>query len=210
MLRQWMLLTNCHEVNAFIVIQTVLPRRLESRLTFACTNACMSVCCNWCCYFAMDICLLEDTTAFLCRYACWIESHAILLCGYIHSIQVTSSNFINPMTNSKFTQSLCWHCIHACSTWFSGPLDWKCYIVNIRVSLKWLPLAMVCTTGRDGFERPYHSTVCYDMLKSYSNCPNLWSFAAVSCTTCANLYLFPVTLCSFVQQLQVTQRLDNY
>ena len=93
MLRQWMLITNCHEVNAFIMIQTVLLRRLEPRLRIAFTYARMFICCNWCCYFATDFCLLEDTTAYSCRYACLIESHAILLCGYIHSIQVTSSNF---------------------------------------------------------------------------------------------------------------------
>ena len=39
------------------------------------------------------------------------------------------------------------------------------------------------------------NTICYN-----SNCPNLWSIAAVSCTICANLYLFPVTLCTYVQE----------
>ena len=62
MLWQRMLITNCHEVNAFIVIQTVLLRRLESRLTIACTYACMFVCCNQFCYFAMDFCKIPRHT----------------------------------------------------------------------------------------------------------------------------------------------------
>ena len=70
-----------------------------------------------------------------------------------------------------------------------------------------------CTTPRNGSSKwsiarnllrrvsTLHSnanTTLYNMLKIvFSNCPNLWSFAAVSC---ANLHLFPVTLCNFVQE----------
>ena len=58
---------------------------------------------------------------------------------------------------------------------------------------------MVCTTGCDGFERPYDRLQQHDKI-FFSSCQKLWSFAAVSCTTCANMYLFPVTLGMFVQE----------
>ena len=44
------------------------------------------------------------------------------------------------------------------------------------------------------------NTICYDTLKLYLSTIKTWSSAAVSCTVCTNLYLFPVTLCTFVQE----------
>ena len=42
----------------------------------------------------------------------------------------------------------------------------------------------------------------YNTLKSYPYIATvkMWSSAAVSCTICTNLYLLPVTLCTFVQE----------
>ena len=40
-------------------------------------------------------------------------------------------------------------------------------------------------------------------LKLLSSSPNFGTFAVVSCITCANLYLFPVILCTFVYKKQL-------
>ena len=81
------------------------------------------------------------------------------------------------------------------------------------ISPKWLPPAMVCTTVCDGFERPYHRLQQHANI-FFSSCQKLWSFAALSCTMYANLYLFPVILGTFVQETaasnpKISQLLNN-
>ena len=58
------------------------------------------------------------------------------------------------------------------------------------------------TKEREREDRSSLNTICYNMLKSYLYIATVKtrSSAAVSCTICTNFFLFPVTLCTFVQE----------